>query len=107
MSTTYKPPPSAAANAKRGLEMRREHGRGGTAVGIARARDLANGSSLPLSTVKRMYSFFARHEVDKKGKGFNAGEDGYPSNGRIAWLLWGGDSAYAWSARIARAEKNK
>lgn len=107
MSTTYKPPPAAASNAKRGLEMRREHGRGGTAVGIARARDLANGASLPLSTVKRMYSFFARHELDKKGKGFNAGEDGYPSNGRIAWLLWGGDSAYAWSARIARAEKNK
>ena len=107
MSTTYKPPPAAASNAKRGLEMRREHGRGGTAVGIARARDLANGSSLPLSTVKRMYSFVARHEVDKQGKGFNAGEDGYPSNGRIAWLLWGGDSAYAWSARIARAEKNK
>lgn len=107
MSTTYKPPPAAASNAKRGLELRREYGRGGTAVGIARGRDLANGSALPLSTVKRMYSFFARHEVDKKGNGWSAGEEGYPSNGLIAWLLWGGDSAYAWSARIARAEKNK
>ena len=102
-----KPPQTVRNNARKALEKRKEHGRGGTAVGIARARDLANGSSLPLSTVKRMYSFFARHEVDKQGKGYNAGEDGYPSNGRIAWLLWGGDSAYAWSARIARAEKNK
>lgn len=107
MSTTYKPPPAAVSNAKRGLELRREHGRGGTEVGIARARDISNGSDLSLSTVKRMYSFFARHEVDKKGKGWHAGQEGYPSNGLIAWLLWGGDSAYAWSARIARAEKNK
>jgi hypothetical protein len=64
----------------------------GTAVGVARARDIANRSNLSLDTVKRMYSYFSRHEVDKKGKGFNQGEEGYPSAGLIAWKLWGGDS---------------
>jgi hypothetical protein len=32
-----------------------------------------------------MYSFFARHEGDKQGQGFNVGDEGYPSAGRVAW----------------------
>ena len=88
------------AEANRGLDWRREFGRGGTSVGIARARDISNGKSLPLATVKRMKSFFARHEVDKKAEGFRPGEKGYPSNGRIAWALWGGDAGKSWSEKI-------
>jgi len=44
-----------------------------------------------------MYSFFSRHEVDKKATGFNSGEEGFPSKGRVAWDLWGGDGGYSWS----------
>jgi len=44
-----------------------------------------------------MYSFFSRHEVDKQGQGFNRGSDGYPSAGRIAWALWGGDAGFSWA----------
>jgi len=95
------------AEANRGLEWRREFGRGGTSVGIARARDISNGKSLPLATVKRMKSFFARHEVDKKAEGFSPGEKGYPSNGRIAWALWGGDAGKSWSEKIVnQSERN-
>lgn len=86
--------------AKRGLELRKKHGRGGTAVGVARARDIVNRSELSIDTVKRMYSFFSRHEVDKKAEGFNQGEKGYPSAGKIAWLLWGGDAGFSWSKKI-------
>jgi hypothetical protein len=93
-------------DAQRGLDWRREFGRGGTEVGIARARDIVNGKNLSDSTVKRMYSFFSRHEVDKKGKGFNQGEEGYPSNGRIAWALWGGDAGFSWSKRLVEQMKN-
>jgi hypothetical protein len=64
-----KPTESMANNARRGLELRKEFGRGGTAVGVARARDLANRKDLSPETVLRMYSYFSRHEVDKKGKG--------------------------------------
>jgi len=95
------------AEANRGLEWRREFGRGGTSVGIARARDISNGKSLPLATVKRMKSFFARHEVDKKAEGFRPGEKGYPSNGRIAWAMWGGDAGKSWSEKIVnQSERN-
>ena len=94
-SLDLKPTESMANNAKRGLELRRKFGRGGTAVGVARARDLSNRTELSPDTVLRMYSFFSRHEVDKQGKDFNNSER--PSNGKIAWLLWGGDSGYSWA----------
>jgi len=100
MAESYKPTEGMISEANRGLEWRREFGRGGTSVGIARARDISNGKSLPLATVKRMKSFFARHEVDKKAEGFRPGEKGYPSNGRIAWALWGGDAGKSWSEKI-------
>lgn len=103
---TYKPTSGMKTEAERGLEWRREFGRGGTAVGIARARDIVNDKDLSEDTVKRMYSFFSRHEVDKQAEGFSPGEDGYPSNGRIAWALWGGDAGFRWSKAIRdRLEK--
>ena len=97
---SYTPTKGMKSEAQKGLDWRREHGRGGTAVGIARARDIVSGKNLSESTVKRMYSFFSRHEVDKKGEGFTPDEDGFPSNGRIAWALWGGDAGFTWSKAI-------
>ena len=99
-----RPTESMASNARRGLELRRKFGRGGTAVGVARARDLANRKELSPGTVLRMYSFFSRHEVDKQGKDWNNSER--PSNGKIAWLLWGGDSGYAWAKSKRNAIMN-
>lgn len=96
-----KPTEGMVSEAERGLAWRSEYGRGGTEVGIARARDISNGKNLSDDTVKRMYSFFSRHEVDKKAEGFRQGEEGYPSNGRIAWALWGGDAGFSWSKRLA------
>ena len=83
--------------ARKGLEWRKEFGRGGTAVGVARARQIVNKQELSARTVRRMHSFFSRHEVDKEGEGFYVGEDGYPSAGRIAWALWGGDAGQSWA----------
>lgn len=94
---SYKPTDGMKSEARKGLDWRSEFGRGGTEVGIARARDIVNDRELSEDTVKRMYSFFSRHEVDKKAEGFRPGEDGYPSNGRIAWALWGGDAGYSWA----------
>jgi HK97 family phage major capsid protein/HK97 family phage prohead protease len=93
------PTDSMAEEAQRGLDWRKEFGRGGTPVGIARARDIARKANLSDSTVQRMFSFFSRHEVDKQAEGFRPGEDGYPSNGRIAWALWGGDPGFTWAKK--------
>ena len=94
------PPSAAQSAAKRGLELRREFGRGGTMIGVARARDLSNGTNLSESTVRRMKAYFDRHEVDKQGKDWDNQER--PSNGKIAWLLWGGDAGRAWATSLVK-----
>jgi hypothetical protein len=78
----------------------------GTPVGWGRARDIVAGRSMSLSVVKRMYSFFSRHEVDKKGKGFYDGPD-FPSKGRVMWDAWGGDAGFSWSRKIVNREADK
>lgn len=97
---SYKPTEGMVKEAQRGLDWRSEYGRGGTEVGIARARDIVNGKNLSEDTVKRMFSFFSRHEVNKDAEGFRPGEEGFPSNGRISWALWGGDAGFTWSRNI-------
>ena len=103
---SYKPTQEMKAEARRGLEWRRLYGRGGTEIGVARARDIINGA-LSYDTVLRMRSYFARHEVDKKGKGFSPNENGYPSAGRIAWALWGGDPGKVWANKIISQETDR
>lgn len=106
----FTPPEGVRREAKKGLAWREEYGRGGTAVGVARARDLSNGTSISPSTAKRMKSYFARHEVDKQGQGWSPGEKGYPSAGRIAWALWGGNAGRSWANKLVRqmdAEDNR
>jgi len=92
---SYPPTDGMVEEAQRGLDWRSEFGRGGTAIGIARARDIVNRKELPINTWRRVKAFFDRHEIDKKAEGFSPGEDGFPSNGRIAWALWGGDAGYS------------
>lgn len=91
------PTDGMAEEAQKALDWRKDGFDGGTAVGLARARQLVNKQELSPSTVRRMHSFFSRHEVDKEGEGFRPGEPGFPSNGRVAWALWGGDPGQTWA----------
>ena len=103
----YSPPAGARAAARKAIRFK-EQGKAngaGTAVGWTRAGQLARGETLSLSTVKRMYSYFSRHEVDKKGKDW--ANQSNPSNGYIMWLAWGGDAGFAWSKRIVARETDK
>jgi hypothetical protein len=102
----YKPTSGMQSAARRAIKLK-EQGKAkgaGTAVGWTRAGQLARGETLSLSTVKRMYSYFSRHEVDKKGKDWDNAEN--PSNGKIMWLAWGGDAGFSWSRKIVNREKN-
>ena len=94
------PTDAMARNAQRALDLRKEYNnRGMTRVGVARANQLINKERLSPDTVRRMKSFFARHEVDKRAQGFRRGEEGWPSAGLIAWLGWGGDEGQSWANR--------
>ena len=102
----YKPTAGMQSAARRAIKLK-EQGKAkgaGTMVGWTRAGQLARGETLSLSTVKRMYSFFSRHEVDKKGKDWDNAAN--PSNGKIMWLAWGGDAGFSWSRKIVEREKN-
>jgi hypothetical protein len=99
----FKPNAGMKAAAKRALAWK-EAGKAngaGTSVGWGRARQIVNGDSLSADVVKRMFSFFSRHEVDKQGKDWDK-----PSHGKVMWNAWGGDAGYAWSrAIVARLDK--
>ncbi|MCE9643350.1 MAG: hypothetical protein K8Q97_03495 [Candidatus Andersenbacteria bacterium] len=92
---SFIPPKNVAEAASLGLEFRKKFGRGGTEIGIARAQELRRRETISLETIMRMVSYFARHEVDKKAPRFGDMEN--PSNGYIAWLLWGGDEGKKWA----------
>ncbi len=85
-SQSYKPPLEVALAAEKGLALRQQFHRGGTEVGINRAKQLKQREVIDLSTIKRMFSYFRRHSVDKHSKDF--GNESNPSKGYIAWLLW-------------------
>ena len=104
VSAGYQPTDAMAENAQKALEIRRikpMSERGMTSVGIARARDISNRVELSQDTVKRMLSFFARHEIDKKGSTWDEKGKGWQ-----AWNGWGGDEGYAWAKKILNAQRN-
>lgn len=103
----FVPPQGAMEEAERGLAWRDEYNRGGTEVGVARARDISNGKNLSPDTINRMVSYFARHEVDKQGQGWSPDEDGFPSAGRIAWALWGGDPGRVWAEKVKKQMESR
>jgi HK97 family phage portal protein len=99
-------PAAVKAEAKRGLDWRAEFNRGGIGPGQVTARMLT-GNKMTIARVRKMRAFLARHEVDKQGEGFKPGQDGFPSAGRIAWALWGGDPGVAWSNKIMRQVESR
>lgn len=97
----FSPPDSVQRAAQLGLELRRAYGRGGTAVGVARAVQLSSGRNVSPQTARRMLSYFQRHARDLEAPAAHEWHPGYPSAGVIAWLLWGGDPGYQWAQRLA------
>jgi hypothetical protein len=112
MADSFVPPQAVRDTARRGLDLRKEWGRGGLSnaeaseqgigSGVQRATNLANGDAVSLDTIQRMANFFSRHEKNR-GAGEKEG-DGGPTAGYIAWQLWGGDAGRTWANRILREQ---
>lgn len=106
---SFSPPAAVRSAARRGLELRRKHGKGGLTTqeagkqgigsGVARATSLANGEKVSYATIKRMAAFFSRHRKNKSG-----GED---DAGKISWDLWGGDAGESWARRIIKMVESR
>lgn len=103
----YTPPDGVREAARRALRWIEEGhaGDGFTAVGRGRARQLADGQALSMTTIKRMYSYFARHGAQRAEH--DALDDGKPTPWRVAWDAWGGDAGRTWvKGLIDRMEKS-
>ena len=99
-------PTEAMRSAAKQYRKWKQEGRaGGTDDAARRATQILSGNELSPDTVITMNAWFARHEVDKQGKGFNSGEEGYPSKGRVAWSAWGSDSGQTWAKSKSNAIK--
>jgi hypothetical protein len=100
-SEGFVPPESVQNNARRGLEMVEagEAGDGLEGATKGRARDIAAGNALSLDHVKRMHSFFERHDKTRP-------DDGGKGNSpwKTAWMLWGGDSGRSWAESVVGKE---
>jgi len=98
----FTPPKGVVAELRKGLEWHEEghSGDGLRPATVAWARRMANGADISPDKVRRMRAWLARHAVDKEAEGFRPGEEGYPSAGRVAWALWGGDPAVPWSGKL-------
>ena len=94
-------PEGVQKSAQRGLELRKEYGRGGTSVGMGSARRLSKGGIATSEFVRKVAKYFPRHAGD------NLDEINPPSNGRIAWLLWGGDAGRTWSEKLVNAMNSR
>jgi hypothetical protein len=103
----YTIPRGVQVEAKKGIEWRKEHKRGGTPVGLNTARTLAKGGQIGIEKVRHIAKYFPRHEIDGKAQGYKPGEKGFPSRGRIAWALWGGDAGWRWAQAIVERENKK
>ena len=98
------PPREVQQAARRALDARMEvapSARAGTPVGIARARDLANGANVSEGTLVRMYSYLMRAKFDYDDARAQ-GKDIKNSRAIMAYYLWGGPAALAWVKRELR-----
>lgn len=110
----YRPPQEVRVAAKKGLELRKKFHRGGLTSriagklgigsGIVRAVNLSKGDRISYRTVKRMKAYFSRHTKDKR-PGWSNPEN--PSNGYIAWMLWGGDAGKKWAEEVVRKNEKE
>jgi hypothetical protein len=97
---TFDVPSSVRKAAKKGLELRRKHGRGGLSVkeahkmginsGVTTAKALMMGK-VSYDIIERMNRYFPRHAGDADAKGDPSrgfwGDDGNPSAGYMANLI--------------------
>lgn len=100
--TSFEPPAAVQEEAALAVEWIKDGlaGDGFTDTGRRRAVQLANGQPVSLDTLQRMSSYFARHEPDTKVEGFQSGDKGFPSPGRVAWSAWGGNPGRKWAKEV-------
>ncbi len=95
---TYPAPAGLVAERRRGLRWydQGHGGRGLVPATIEAAREIVKTRRISQTKREAMGPWLRRHADDLEALGARPGEKGYPSPGRVAWALWGGDPAWRW-----------
>lgn len=101
---TYAVPKNVQYEAKRALSWQAKHGRGGDEISLSVAHRLASGDPVDLETVQHCAKYFPGNAGTEFGMGWSAHQEGFPSEHRVTFGLWGGDPGKRWSQRITKAE---
>ena len=111
VNINLKPTSGMKTEANRFLKWRRDGFDGGTQTAYRRARQILQNAELTPDVVIKMRAWKARHMVDRKAEGFKPGDDGYPSNGRVAAAAWGLPAGDRWvdqkGGQIERARNKR
>jgi predicted GNAT family acetyltransferase len=97
---TYNDYPAAATkNAQQAIDWKEKYGRdeveAGTAVGWARANQLAKGEQVSKDVVSRMAQFNRHRKNSTIATEFK--DEPWKDKGYVAWLIWGGDEGVDWA----------
>jgi len=102
---TYNDYPAAAKkNAQMAIDWKEKYGReevdAGTAVGWARAHQLAKGEKISADTISRMASFNRHRKNSKIAAEYK--DTPWKDRGYVAWLIWGGDEGVDWAIKKSK-----
>jgi hypothetical protein len=97
----FRVPQAVKTEAQQSLDWMKGFERGSSAIGTRIANSLVKEKYVSYSTVERINKYFSRRSKSiTENAGWSAGTQGYPTNERIRYGLWGGEAAREWSSNI-------
>ena len=97
-------PETAKKNAQKAIDWKEKYGRdevdAGTAVGWARAHQLAKGENISGETVKRMSSFNRHRKNSTIATEYK--DTPWKDKGHVSWLIWGGTEGVDWAMKKSK-----
>ena len=101
-------PAAAKKNAQMAIDWKEKYGRdevdAGTAVGWARAHQLAKGENISADTIKRMSSFNRHRKNSTIATEYK--ETPWKDKGYVSWLIWGGTEGVDWAMKKSKELDN-
>ena len=101
-------PAVAKKNAQMAIDWKEKYGRdevdAGTAVGWARAHQLAKGENISADTIKRMASFNRHRKNSTIATEYK--ETPWKDKGYVSWLIWGGTEGVDWAMKKSKELDN-
>lgn len=99
----FRIPLAVKAEAQQAIDWATAFERGATPVALAVAKQLTRDNYISFTKMQRLARYFSRRPQSiMENSGWNDGEQGYPTDDRIKYSLWGGEPAREWIDKVAK-----